>query len=292
MKKLLIWTGVVAAAWAAAGLGFYYHALSRRTRKPSNRRLPDTGWWDHDIEKVRLSAHDGEPLVALAFVQPEKKGRWAIVAHGHTACKEAMYHAAKELCQRGLNVLIPDLRGHGETGGRGIGMGWTDRPDIVVWSQWICKRDPSCKILLYGESMGAATVLMASGEELPEQVTHIVADCGYTSVSDIFEHNLWKDYRMPPWLIMPTGCFFTRLLAGYDPYKASAVEQVRRNTRPLLLIHGDLDTFVPTRMVYDLRDAAGGRVELVIAEGFGHGQAYLMDGYWDMVLDWFGDTGC
>jgi len=289
MKKLLIATGIAAAAWAAAGYAFYYIALSRRKSTQPECKTIGTDWWTRGIEKIRIPAHDGESLAALAFVQPEPTSRWVIVAHGYTSYKEAMVYAAKELCSRGFNVLLPDLRGHGETGGRSIGMGWPDRLDIVAWSNWLCTRDPSCTIMLYGESMGAATVMMASGEALPAQVTHIVADCGYTSVADIFKYRLHMQYHIPHWLVLPPGALFTRILGGYNLYNASAVEQVKHNTRPLLLIHGDRDDEVPTKMVYELQKAAGGRVKLFIAKNFGHGEAHSCDGYWDIVTDWFND---
>jgi fermentation-respiration switch protein FrsA (DUF1100 family) len=289
MKNFLIGIGIAATAWAAAGYVFYHFAFSRcKSAQPENKTI-GTDWWTHDIERIHISATDGTPLAALAFVQPEPTGRWVIAAHGYTSYKEAMVYAARELCARGFNVLLPDLRGHGETGGKAIGMGWPDRLDIVTWSNWLCKRDPSCQILLYGESMGAATVMMASGEALPAQVTHIVADCGYTSVLNILKHRIRTKYHLPHWLFLPPGAVFTRIFAGYNLYTASALEQVRYNTRSLLLIHGDADVEVPTKMVYDLQKAAGGRVKHVIAEGFAHGEAHSMDGYWDIVADWFGN---
>ena len=287
MKRILIGAGVAAAAWTVAGFSFYHIGLSRSRSKQPDDKTIGTDWWQHEIEPVHIKAHDGEPLAAIAFKHPEPTDLWAIAAHGYTSYKEAMVHAAKELCARGINVLIPDLRGHGETGGRAIGMGWPDRLDIVTWCNWLCERNPTCKILLYGESMGAATMMMASGEALPEQVTHIVADCGYTSVSDIFKHDLRTKYHTPPWVILPPGALFTKLLAGFNPYKASALEQVKKNTRPLLIIHGDLDNRVPTEMAYRLKEAAGGKVKLVIAKGFAHGEAHTMVGYWDIVVDWF-----
>ncbi|RYG71153.1 hypothetical protein EU245_14955 [Lentibacillus lipolyticus] len=52
-------------------------------------------------------------------------------------------------------------------------------------------------IILHGKSMGAVTVLMASGEELPDEVKGIVADSGYSTVKAELAHQLKHLYQLP-----------------------------------------------------------------------------------------------
>ena len=112
--------------------------------------------------------------------------KWVIAVHGYTSEGINMSNVAKEYYDMGYNVLIPDLRAHGKSQGDYIGMGWDDRKDIISWIDFIKKEDPNAQVVLHGVSMGAATVMMTSGEELPSNVKSIVADCGYTSVWDQF----------------------------------------------------------------------------------------------------------
>ena len=91
--------------------------------------------------------------------------------------------------EQGWNVLLPDMRTHGESEGKYIGMGWLDRLDVLKWIDLIRERDEQAQIILHGVSMGGATVMMTSGEALPENVRAVIDDCGYTSVWDIFRMN-------------------------------------------------------------------------------------------------------
>ena len=84
--------------------------------------------------------------------------------------------------EMGFTVLMPGLRGHGESTGHYIGMGWHNRLDMLRWIDEIVRDDPEAEIVLFGISMGGATVMMTSGEALPPNVKVIVEDCGYTSV--------------------------------------------------------------------------------------------------------------
>ena len=110
--------------------------------------------------------------------------------HGYTSEGINMSSYAKNYYDIGYNVLIPDLRSHGLSEGDYIGMGWDDRLDIIDWINTILEYNPNAEIVLHGVSMGAATVSMVSGEDLPSNVKAIVADCGYTSVWDEFAYQL------------------------------------------------------------------------------------------------------
>ena len=76
-------------------------------------------------------------------------------------------------------------------------MGWHDRLDILKWIDFLTEEEPGCRIILYGVSMGGAAVMMAAGEELPDNVKIIVEDCGYSSVKEEMAHEARYLFRMP-----------------------------------------------------------------------------------------------
>ena len=140
-----------------------------------------TRWLLKDSRDVSLISDDGLELHAYR-VDGSVPHRYAVLCHGYQNNATGMASYGKHLFDLGYTVLLPDARGHGESEGDYIGMGWPERRDVVRWCQQLIAEDPEAEIVLYGVSMGAATVMMASGEaDLPVQVRCVIEDCGYTS---------------------------------------------------------------------------------------------------------------
>ena len=158
-----------------------------------------------------------------------------------------------------MNVLLPDLRGHGKSEGTYVGYGYHDRLDIILWIDKILERDPKAEIILHGISMGAATVMMTTGEKLPSNVKACVEDAGYdTAIGefiDVYNH-LEQKPPVPAEVIMPLLRAVSMVEAGYDLSKASPIEAVQRSVTPTLFIHGEGDTFIPCIMMKRLFEAA------------------------------------
>ncbi|SDR96663.1 hypothetical protein SAMN05444162_0445 [Paenibacillaceae bacterium GAS479] len=179
----------------------------------------------------------------------------------------------------GWNLLLPDARGHGLSEGSYIGFGWHERKDYADWIRWVIGRtgEDRAEVILHGISMGGATVCMASGENLPNQVKAIVADCPYTSAKDELRFQLKRMYKLPAFPFLQTTSVLTKLRAGYYFGEASALEQVRRAKVPMLFIHGDADTFVPTWMGVKLHEACIQPKGLLLVAGAEHGAARQKD---------------
>nr|WP_245308393.1 alpha/beta fold hydrolase [Halalkalibacter urbisdiaboli] len=226
-------------------------------------------------------------LHGYLYENEEPTHKWAIVSHGYNSNATDLTRWVRNFYEQGYHVLAPDLRGHGKSEGDYIGMGWHDRKDILVWVNEIIEKDPYAEIALFGISMGGATVLMTSGEDLPNHVKVIVADCGYSSVSEVFVYQLKDLFGLPEFPVMHAANTITKIRAGYDLYEASAVAQVAKSQTPILFIHGDADTFVPFEMVYDLYGAATVDKEKLIIPAAGHGDAEKVDPalYWRTVWE-------
>lgn len=203
----------------------------------------------------------------------------ALIIHGYTdnAIRMLMigYLYNKDL---GYNVILPDLQYHGLSEGSTIQMGWKDRLDAQEWRNLaINKYGPETQLVVHGISMGAATTMMLSGEEQPQQVKCYIEDCGYTSVWDEFSQELKVRFSLPAFPIMYTTSWLCDLIYGWNFKEASALEAVKRCNLPMFFIHGDEDTFVPTWMVYPLYEAKPQPKELWIVPGVEHAEAYLKE---------------
>lgn len=236
---------------------------------------------------LHMTSYDGLKLHSYMVQNETPSKHWVIACHGYTGRAKQMSWAGAWFYEQGYNVLLPDARGHGDSEGDYIGMGWDDRLDIVDWINRIIEDFGAEEIVLYGVSMGGATVMMVSGEDLPPQVKAIVEDCGYTSAYDEFAYQLNGVFGLPNFPIMQFASIVSRIRAGYWLKEASALDQVAKSVTPMLFIHGDADTFVPSKMVYELYDAATCPKELLVVEGAGHAMSSAVAGqvYWQTVTD-------
>lgn len=237
-------------------------------------------------EEVSLYSHDGLLLRGYIIRNETPTGRWVIACHGYQSRGTHMAWAARAFYRMGYNVLLPDARGHGQSEGSYIGMGWHDRLDVVRWAQMLGE-DEETRVALYGVSMGAATVMMAAGEELPPNVRVIVEDCGYSSVVEEFTYQLEALFGLPRFPLIQSCSVVARLRAGYWLEEGNAVEQVKKAKVPMLFIHGGSDTFVPSYMLDLVYEAANVPKERILVEGAGHGAASAVMGeaYWQRVKE-------
>ena len=247
----------------------------------------DVNWLIKDSNYIDtyITSSDNLKLHAYEVKNENKTDKWAIVVHGYTSEGKLLSSKAKHLYNMGYNVLVPDLRSHGSSEGDYIGMGWHDRLDIIDWINYIVKNNPNSEIALHGTSMGSATVLMVSGEKLPSNVKAIVADCGYTSVYDEFSYQLKQLFNLPAFPIMNFSDVVTHIRAGYCLNDASAINQVKKSTTPILYIHGDKDDFVPYYMMDELYNATNSEKEKLTIEGGEHANSDLVNPklYWSTV---------
>jgi len=293
MNKLTKW-GLLGAAGLSTGFFTYASAYFYKSAVSINKKdflddysmekiYPDDPWaiekeWYQSVEKEVLlqRATDGLLLSGLFIPAEENSKKVAIIAHGYSGSNRDMAPWAKLFHDMGFNLLLPDARGHGESEGDYIGFGWHERKDYLLWiRQMVDKLGDESEVILYGLSMGGATVLNVSGEELPSNVKAIVEDCGYSSVSSEMAHQLKLLYKLPQYPFIPLTSFITKLKAGYWFGEANPEKQVQKSLTPILFIHGEEDTFVPTHMAHDLYQAAGGPKELYIVPEAKHAYGYV-----------------
>lgn len=176
----------------------------------------------------------------------------------------------------GYNLLLPDLRYAGRSGGTHIQMGWLDRLDVRRWLDVVpALFGDSATVVVHGISMGAATAMMLSGEaDLPPAVRAFVEDCGYTSVWDQFRKELRGRFGLPPFPLLYSASWLCGVRYGWDFREASALEAVRRCRRPMLFVHGAADDYVPTSMVRVLYAAKPAPKALWVAPGSAHAMSY------------------
>ena len=191
--------------------------------------------------------------------------------------------AERDLCggvQRafgvGHNVLVVNQRACGDSEGHVISFGINERIDCLYWIREIIRKfGPDVQIILAGVSMGAATVMMAGGLDLPENVVGIVADCGYDSPKNIIQKVIRTDMHLPPALAYPFVKLAARIFGGFDLEAASPLEAMKKCRVPVFFTHGEADAFVPFEMSVACYEACTTRKMLLPVPDVGHGLAYI-----------------
>ncbi|MBR5501050.1 MAG: alpha/beta hydrolase [Clostridia bacterium] len=231
-----------------------------------------------DCETVQIICKDGERLVGHLHCCNKPK-RMIIAMHGWRSSWNRDFGLIDAFwCTAGCCVLYAEQRGQNNSGGKYMGFGLTERYDCVEWIRWVQKRyGKKIPIYLAGISMGASTVLMAGGLELPAQVHGIIADCGFTSPYHIWQHvvkrNLHLSYKVRA--RMADRLCRKRIRMGPEDY--STVEAMKSVKVPVLFIHGAEDHFVPISMTYENYTACVAPKQLLIVPGADHGMSYLVD---------------
>ena len=193
---------------------------------------------------------------------------------------------------RGHNMLLVDERGLGKSDGSTITMGIKEHKDALCWVNYIVDRfGDDIKIVLYGVSMGAASVVMATGLRLPDNVKGVIADCPYNSPVDIILHVAKKTMNLPRFVVLSLSVIAARIYGGFNLLETTCDKAVRKAKIPVLVIHGEDDRYVPCCMSEAIEKANPDMVKRYTFPNAGHGISYFADKkrYSDLVEEFFDD---
>jgi len=230
-------------------------------------------------QTVEIEAEDGTKLTGHWWPCENPK-RIVIAMHGWRSTWSQDFGIIADFWHKeGCCILFAEQRGQGNSGGDYMGFGLTERFDCRDWANWVNeKTDMLMPIYLGGVSMGAATILMASGLDLPDNVAGIVADCGFTSPDAIWKHVVKDNFHLSYGRLRSAAAdelCRRRIKAGSNSY--STTEALKNTDIPVLFIHGTDDHFVPVEMTYENYKACASEKHLLIVPGAEHAMSYIVD---------------
>ncbi len=289
---------VVLAALVVTGATFYFFRFSilrfkhERTDRqyeekdsiwhPYRERMEEAQTWirEHTAELAEMLSFDGLRLRALYLPAEEERPRGTIIAfHGYRSLATIDFALeARFFHEQGYQLLLPYQRSHGESEGKYITYGVKEQYDCQDWARYVRDRfGVQMDIFLSGISMGASTVLMASGLTLPKNVRGIIADCGFTSPWEIMKHVSRRDFKLPSFPLLHLLDLLTRLRAGFSLKEADTCKALRENRLPVLFLHGEEDDFVPLSMTRQNFSACRAEKDVFLVKGAGHAQSFATD---------------
>ncbi len=290
-SAVAVGTALVSTMAIAIGGSNYLidYALKRPKKAGDDKRAPrhekgevEKANYDYNRERValwkteaksryvKIESHDGLQLSGNIYFA-EGSDLWVVIVHGYKSDSTSMEDVACEYSEKGYNVLLPDLRSHGLSEGKYIGMGYKDQYDILEWITYIVERNHNSSIVLHGQSMGGATVLMTAAlEELPENVVAVVEDSGFSDGYQMMKEQMRYRFHLPSFLIVDTVSKIGKYRIQYDLREACPLKVIDQITVPVLFIHGTDDEYVLPYMHEELVEAYQGEKESLLIEGAGH----------------------
>ncbi|MEE0969912.1 MAG: alpha/beta hydrolase [Clostridia bacterium] len=247
---------------------------------------------EKENEEIEITSPDGVKLVGH-FFECEGAKRVIVAMHGWRSSWSSDFGAVSDFWQNsGCSVLYAEQRGQNKSGGDYMGFGMLERHDCLEWVKWVNERTGGAlPIYLAGVSMGAATVLMASGLEMPENVHGIMADCGFTSPHAIWKHVTEKNLHLSYGIIGIVANDICRKKINMGAKDYSATYALANSNIPVLFIHGTDDHFVPVEMTYENYKACTAPKRLLIVPGADHAMSYYTakEEYENKVLEFWRD---
>lgn len=240
----------------------------------------------HTAEDLFITNEKGIKRHAKVFDNGHPE-RWAIIFHGYTSEPAGMYHYAFTYGEMGFNCLLPSMIGHGDDPNSHCSMGYHDRYMGIDFINYLVSIYPDCEIVLHGESMGAATTMLITGEDLPSNVKCAVSDCGFTNVFEEYTHV--ASNQISPLLIplLPVISKYSELRGNFNFKKCSPREAVRNSVTPTLFVHGEADDFVPFRMLNEVYTACSAEKEFFTVRHAAHAESSTKAPvlYWNNVYN-------
>lgn len=288
---------------------YYFNLAIRRDRKQENMGASALGkspklkyasqiqqatqWslnqsWEH----MFITSHDGLKLHARLLEHPQSRGILL------------MFHGFRSSAERDFNITIPhfynecfsllavDMRAHGQSEGEYMSYGINEGLDCVLWTNRLEELYPNQKQLLYGLSMGSATVMYSANKGLSKNVAGIIADCGFSNPWDELCFAFKRKTKLPA---LPFVFFLNIIFKHYCRHdlRCSMTDSLRGASVPVLIIHGDRDVTIPLNMSQINFAACGSEKELVIIEGGEHCTSFFVqpNEYYDAANRLFNKAG-
>ncbi len=316
-RNVLIGTGVAAASAAVCGVMSYSMtknlmeiALDRKEPKniSKGRELisgvkgfsevaSELQTFASDLEnagceEVEIMSRDGIKLVGHWY-ECENPERVIIAMHGWRSSWSSDFGAISSFWHKNnCCVLYAEQRGQNNSGGDYMSFGLLERYDCLDWIYWALERTfNSLPIYLGGLSMGATTVLMTAGLDLPDKVKGIVSDCAFTSPRAIWKHVVESNLHLPYVLYGSVADDMCRKKIQMGSGDYSTLDAMKVCNTPILFIHGTEDTFVPVEMTYENYKACVSPKRLLVVPGANHAMSYFMNksGYETAVREFWND---
>ena len=243
----------------------------------------ESEWLEGIAKKVQIENSENKEITALEIKNEHVSHSYIIICHQYGGSPASMEEYARHFYDLGFNIIMPYMRGHGDSPYNNITFGWKDSDDVTAWVNSIVREDEDARIALFGVSLGANAVAVCASEELPENVRLVIADSCYTSMEALLKEYVKNETPFSSLLVTGLTAAFAKNKLGGNAEFTDTIIKIRDIELPIMFINGENDEVVPplvSKRLYENCDAEGVE-EVIIEEGL-HGRNLQADKetYW------------
>jgi alpha-beta hydrolase superfamily lysophospholipase len=222
-----------------------------------------------------------DPGIALSgwWIEAPGSNRAFVLVHGRGTGKKAVASYAPLFIDRGISVLMLDLRGHGQSTPAFVTFGDKERNDVLGALDFLARQGfgPEDKVGFFGLSMGATAAYLAAMEadkQDPSSVDLLIFDSGIADVPNSIRVNSEKVVGAFTPFLLPGALMVARLRSGADFDDGNPMAHTADLSIPVLFIMCTADEAVPFDDQKRLLDAYAGPKESLVFEGLGHHRGF------------------
>lgn len=231
-------------------------------------------FYDKSLSKTAdFSSRFGYNLKLYYFLN--KSNKYIVMAHGHTYTHHGCLKYARMMYKHGYNVITFDQRFHGASKGKNSTLGFYEKFDLYDIISHVYKEfGEDIYLGTYGESMGAATILLEQEED--NRVKFCISDCSFYSLDRLIKEKV-KSYHLPKFFFFFSD-LFVKMITGVRMKEVSPAKAIQDSNTPILFVHGEQDKYIPIQHTLDMYKEYQGPKELFVAtNNAGHAEAYYTD---------------
>ncbi|MBP5357605.1 MAG: alpha/beta hydrolase [Treponema sp.] len=243
-------------------------------------------WRDSSaVQDLWVNSKEGYRLHGFFYPAKKESHKYVLCIHGYRGNTANIAPYGLHYSEKGFNVILAENRCIGHSEGKFLSMGWNEKYDALAWLNHIKEMDNEAEIILHGESMGAAIVLMTLGEAVPENLKCAISDSAFDTAWNEFKYLRKHKMRKNTNLGLYIGKFFIRLRLGFNLKKVSCIKQVKKSRTPVLLIHGGADRLVPPKMLIPIYNAVASPKDWFIFPEAEHCKSIFAhpETYWEKI---------
>lgn len=216
--------------------------------------------------KIQVRSDDGTMLVGRMIPGTKRSRPWVLMLHGYAGTWRDSLAFSRIYAAHDCNIMLVDMRAHGESEGTWTGSGWLERRDVVAWCSWIVARTgEDAQIIVHGQGMGATAALFAAAEtDFPAQVRAIISDSAYTDAWNETSLRLGTGFAKPQPTLNLYRYAMEKAKDGYDIAVPNVLQVVPSITTPLFILQGEEDNATPPYMGMYIAMAAGCDISSIV----------------------------
>lgn len=216
--------------------------------------------------RIQVRSDDGTALAGRMIPGTKRLRPWVLMLHDFGGSWRDSLAFSRIYAAHDCNIMLVDMRAHGESEGEWTGSGWLDRRDVIAWCSWIIARTgEGTQIIIHGIGMGATAALFAAEEkDFPIQVRAIVSDSAYTDTWNATALRFGKGFAKPQPMLDLYRIILKMSKGGYDLGIGNILPSMQSISTPLFIMHGEKDACTPPYMGMYLAKAAGCDVDTIL----------------------------